>query len=116
MPPGLAPAPIDGYLARRRRARRRSRLRRLDNVVGNPAVSFLADHYDEDCTDLVGASPWQRPGRPLPGRRPQAQAALRAHYPQYAECPRPARLGRRGRAVVRLGRHLTKPYLPFMPA
>jgi PPOX class probable F420-dependent enzyme len=32
--------------------KRTTSLRRLDNVRGNPAVSLLVDHYDEDWTQL----------------------------------------------------------------
>jgi PPOX class probable F420-dependent enzyme len=58
-------------------------LRRLRNIAANPAVSFLADAYDEDWTRLWwvradGAATIEAPG-PVP--------ALVAKYAQYAERP-----------------------------
>jgi PPOX class probable F420-dependent enzyme len=59
-------------------------LKRLANVRENPAVSLLADHYDEDWTKLW----WVRAdgrGRVLDPAEPEAREAiekLRDRYPQ----------------------------------
>ena len=60
-------------------------LKRLRNIAANPAVSFLADGYDEDWSRLW----WVRAdGRArVLDSSPAAVAALRAKYPQYRERP-----------------------------
>ncbi len=60
------------------------RLRRLANIEGNPQVSLLVDHYDEDWTQLW----WVRADGDATicpeGRTLQAgQELLRAKYAQY---------------------------------
>ncbi|GAB2997294.1 TIGR03668 family PPOX class F420-dependent oxidoreductase [Amycolatopsis acidiphila] len=65
--------------------KRSTDLRRLRNIAANPAVSFLADGYDEDWSRLW----WVRAdgtARVL-GSDPAAIEALRAKYPQYRERP-----------------------------
>jgi PPOX class probable F420-dependent enzyme len=78
---------LDGdtvYIAVDRKPKRTTRLRRLRNVAENPAVSLLADHYDDDWAALW----WVRAdgrGRVLDGADPEAVnaiARLRARYPQ----------------------------------
>lgn len=65
-------------------------LRRLDNIRANPRVSVLADHYDDDWTQLW----WARADGHAaiwddgPARE-HALDLLAARYPQYAET-RPA--------------------------
>lgn len=59
-------------------------LKRLANVRENPAVSLLADHYDQDWTKLWWARADGR-GRVLDAVEPEARAAieeLRRRYPQ----------------------------------
>lgn len=59
-------------------------LKRLANVRANPAVSLLADHYDEDWTKLWWARADGR-GRVLDPAEPEAGQAieqLRRRYPQ----------------------------------
>ena len=61
------------------------RLRRLANVAANPAVSLLADHYDEDWSALW----WVRAdgqGRVLEDA-PAAIALLAERYEQYRAAP-----------------------------
>ncbi|GAA5168227.1 MULTISPECIES: TIGR03668 family PPOX class F420-dependent oxidoreductase [Amycolatopsis] len=65
--------------------KRSTDLKRLRNIAANPAVSFLADGYDEDWTRLW----WVRAdghARVLDAD-PAAVAALRAKYPQYRDHP-----------------------------
>jgi PPOX class probable F420-dependent enzyme len=62
-------------------------LRRLANIAQNPAVSFLADGYDEDWSKLW----WVRAdgeARVLPeASRAEPVSWLRAKYAQYAQRP-----------------------------
>ena len=73
------------YSAIDEKPKRSRELRRLRNIAENPAVTFLADHYDEDWSRLG----WLR----LDGRAEilregaefeSALRALRARYVQYA--------------------------------
>lgn len=69
--------------------KRTTRLRRLDNVAANPAVSFLVDHYDDDWSRLwwVRADGAGRVVSDFGPDAPAALAALCARYPQYQERP-----------------------------
>lgn len=63
-------------------------LRRLRNIAANPAVTFLADHYDEDWTRLW----WVRADGFAtvltgPAERAEPVAWLSAKYPQYGDHP-----------------------------
>lgn len=63
-------------------------LTRLANIAKNPAVSVLADHYDEDWSRLW----WVRAdGTAVVGTDPagiaRVAAALAEKYPQYLESP-----------------------------
>ncbi|NIH80375.1 TIGR03668 family PPOX class F420-dependent oxidoreductase [Amycolatopsis viridis] len=60
-------------------------LQRLANITANPAVSFLADAYDEDWTRLW----WSRADgtATVVESAPDAVALLRAKYDQYARNP-----------------------------
>jgi PPOX class probable F420-dependent enzyme len=76
------------YWAVDRKPKRSERLRRLDNLEGNPAVEFVVDGYDEDWRWLwwVRASGTGR----LVGsneERSNALAVLRSKYPQYGSEP-----------------------------
>jgi PPOX class probable F420-dependent enzyme len=76
------------YTAVDRKPKRGSRLQRLDNIRGNPAVSILIDHYQEDWTKLW----WVRiDGRAQleEGEVEEAIALLRSKYRQYAKEPPP---------------------------
>jgi PPOX class probable F420-dependent enzyme len=67
--------------------KRTRNLKRLANIAADPRVSVLADHYDEDWTQLW----WVRAdglARVAEGSA-EAVAALRARYPQYRETPPP---------------------------
>jgi PPOX class probable F420-dependent enzyme len=72
------------YSAVDAKPKRTTRLRRLANVVENPAVSLLVDHYEDDWDRLW----WVRAdgrGRVLGADDPEAVAAvalLQARYPQ----------------------------------
>jgi PPOX class probable F420-dependent enzyme len=65
-----------------------SRLRRVRNLLANPRVAVVVDHYDEDWTRL-GYVLWTGTARLLEAgaEAVQARAALRAKYPQYRAGP-----------------------------
>ncbi|MTD56434.1 TIGR03668 family PPOX class F420-dependent oxidoreductase [Amycolatopsis sp. RM579] len=65
--------------------KRSTNLRRLRNIAANPAVSFLADGYDEDWSRLwwVRADGVAR----ILASAPSAVEALQAKYSQYREHP-----------------------------
>lgn len=65
--------------------KRSTNLRRLRNIAENPAVSFLADGYDEDWSRLW----WVRADgtAEILESSPSAVAALQAKYPQYRARP-----------------------------
>jgi PPOX class probable F420-dependent enzyme len=58
-------------------------LRRLDNIVRNPAVCFLADGYDEDWSRLW----WVRADGVATVEQNTAIGALQKKYRQYREHP-----------------------------
>src|SRR6266566_6815365 len=63
------------------------RLKRVRNILENPAVSFLIDHYSEDWSRLSytlvsGTASLEEPGRP---HHTAAIPLLREKYPQYRE-------------------------------
>ncbi len=72
------------YSAVDAKPKRTTKLRRLANVIDNPAVSLLVDHYEDDWDALW----WVRAdgrGRVLEGDQPEAREAidrLRERYPQ----------------------------------
>ena len=83
---------LDGdtlYTAVDAKPKRTQRLQRLTDVARNPAVSLLADHYDDDWSTLW----WARldgDARVLePGGRGHARAValLAARYAQYRDRP-----------------------------
>ena len=60
-------------------------LRRIRNILANPRVALTVDHYEEDWTKIgylliIGTAGVIETG----GERPEALAALRAKYRQYA--------------------------------
>jgi PPOX class probable F420-dependent enzyme len=59
-------------------------LKRLRNIVENPATAFVADRYDEDWSRL-GWIMLRGPAEILTGgpEHDRAQALLRSRYPQY---------------------------------
>jgi PPOX class probable F420-dependent enzyme len=59
-------------------------LKRLKNLIENPAAAFVVDRWDEDWTRL-GWVMLRGPAEILDGgtEHDQAQALLRARYPQY---------------------------------
>ncbi len=77
------------YSAVDAKPKRTRALRRLANVAANPRVAVLADHYEEDWSELW----WVRAdgtGRILDAREPEARDALgllAGRYPQYRETP-----------------------------
>ena len=75
------------YSAVDAKPKRHGRLRRLANIAHESRVSLLADHYEEDWTQLW----WVRAdgrARVLPDA-PEALAALAGKYPQYRRTPPP---------------------------
>ena len=86
---------VDGetiYSAVDGKPKRTTELRRLANVVANPAVSVLVDHYDDDDWTALRWARADGAGRVLPPEHPQARAAvdlLVAKYRQHAR-ERPA--------------------------
>lgn len=78
------------YTAVDHKPKRTTRLRRLDNVVANPRVSVLADHYDEQDWSALW---WVRADGVArivasndPGRA-GVSALLKARYEQYRRRP-----------------------------
>ena len=68
-----------------------TRLKRLRNIAGNPAVALLADHYEDDWTALWwaradGVARLLDPGEP---EAAHARRLLAARYPQYRDAPPP---------------------------
>ena len=64
------------------------RLQRLANIEGNPAVSLLVDHYDDDWSQLWWVRAelrWQ--GDAATDRASALAAALAGRYPQYRDQP-----------------------------
>ncbi len=71
--------------------KRTTALRRLANIAADPRVALLADHYDEDWSQLWwaradGSARVVAPGDE-PALRAEALAALAARYPAYRERP-----------------------------
>ena len=60
-------------------------LKRLRNIEGNPRVTLLVDHYDDDWTKVW----WVRVdgNATVENRAPRAIELLAAKYPQYLENP-----------------------------
>jgi PPOX class probable F420-dependent enzyme len=77
------------YSAVDHKPKRSLRLRRLANVLENPAVALLADHYDEDWDALwwVRADGTGRVLDPGDDEARRAVALLRDRYAPYAERP-----------------------------
>ena len=72
------------YSAVDAKPKRTTKLRRLANVIENPAVSLLVDHYEENWDTLWWVRAEGR-GRVLEASEPEAAAAvalLQARYPQ----------------------------------
>jgi PPOX class probable F420-dependent enzyme len=71
-------------------AKRKStqRLRRLSNIEGNPKVSMLVDHYDDDWTQLwwVRADGVAEVVEAPPAGHPGIQALVQ-RFPQYRDEP-----------------------------
>src|SRR4051794_40580606 len=66
--------------------KRTTDLRRLRNIVANPSVCLMTDHYDDDWSALW----WVRAdgtARVLPHPPEDAIAALAARYPRYRREP-----------------------------
>ncbi|NYI82460.1 PPOX class probable F420-dependent enzyme [Saccharopolyspora hordei] len=65
--------------------KRTTQLRRLRNVVENPQVTVLADHYDDDWDRLWWVRADGRAEVADAPDHPDLVAALVAKYPQYRE-------------------------------
>jgi PPOX class probable F420-dependent enzyme len=82
---------VDGdsiYIAIDHKPKTTTRLKRLANITANPQVTLLADHYDDDWTQLW----WSRADGHAtvlsPGPDTAAPAArLAARYSQYQDTP-----------------------------
>ncbi len=82
---------IDGdsiYIAIDHKPKTTTRLKRLANITANPRVTLLADHYDDDWTQLW----WSRADGHAtvlsPGQATEAPVArLAARYSQYQDTP-----------------------------
>jgi PPOX class probable F420-dependent enzyme len=82
---------VDGdsvYIAIDHKPKTTTRLKRLANIAANPQVTLLADHYDDDWTQLW----WSRADGHAtvlsPGPDTAAPVArLAARYPQYQDTP-----------------------------
>jgi PPOX class probable F420-dependent enzyme len=78
------------YSAVDHKPKRTTALQRLANVAANPAVSLLADHYDDDDWDRlwwVRADGVARVVDPASDEAALAVRALQARYPQYSGRP-----------------------------
>jgi len=73
------------YIAIDHKPKSTTRLKRLANIATNPQVTLLADHYDDDWTQLW----WSRAdGHATAGPATAAVVALlAARYPQYQATP-----------------------------
>jgi PPOX class probable F420-dependent enzyme len=90
---------LDGdtlYTAVDHKPKRSPELQRLENIAANPAVSLLADHYEEDWSRLwwVRADGLARVSEPGSADHARAVELLSARYAQYRDAPE------LGRAVV----------------
>jgi PPOX class probable F420-dependent enzyme len=67
------------------------RLRRLTNIAANPAVTLLADHYEDDWSALwwVRADGTARVIEPAEPEAARARGLLAARYAQYRDAPPP---------------------------
>jgi PPOX class probable F420-dependent enzyme len=79
---------VDGWIvsAVDHKPKRHERLRRLDDIESTGTATVLADHYDDDWTQLW----WVRVrghAEVARGGDDTATAALAAKYPQYRERP-----------------------------
>jgi PPOX class probable F420-dependent enzyme len=80
---------LDGdtiYSAVDPKPKRTTDLKRLRNVVANPQVSLLADHYADDDWDVLWWARADGTGRVLEASE-RARELLRARYAQYADAP-----------------------------
>jgi PPOX class probable F420-dependent enzyme len=89
------------YTAVDHKPKRSPELQRLANIAANPAVSVLADRYDEDWSQLwwVRADGLAHVADPGSDDHARAVELLSARYPQYRDAPQ---LGRA--IVVAIGR------------
>ena len=80
---------LDGdtvYSAVDAKPKRTTDLKRLRNVVENPRVALLADHYADDDWDALWWARADGTGRVLVSS-PEAVALLRRRYAQYRDTP-----------------------------
>ena len=80
---------LDGdtvYSAVDAKPKRTTDLKRLRNVVENPRVALLADHYADDDWDALWWARADGTGRVLESA-PEAVALLRERYAQYRDTP-----------------------------
>jgi PPOX class probable F420-dependent enzyme len=78
------------YSAVDHKPKRTTALRRLANVVANPAVTLLVDHYDDEDWQALWWVRVDGVGRVVPPEQPEAREAvalLTAKYGQHRERP-----------------------------
>ena len=82
---------VDGdtvYFAVDHKPKRTERLQRLVNIAAEPRVALLADHYEDDWSQLWWARADGRAREVAdPGERERALELLAQRYPQYRERP-----------------------------
>jgi PPOX class probable F420-dependent enzyme len=76
------------YIAIDHKPKTTTQLKRLANIAANPLVTLLADHYDDDWTQLWWSRADGQATVLAPGPDTQAPVALlAARYPQYQDTP-----------------------------
>ena len=87
VPITFAPAGDEILTAVDHKPKRTTRLRRLENIAGNPRVSVLADHYEDDWSKLwwVRADGTARVVEPEAPEHDAAVARLAERYEQYRD-------------------------------
>jgi PPOX class probable F420-dependent enzyme len=76
------------YIAIDHKPKTTTQLKRLANIAANPKVTLLADHYDDDWTQLWWSRADGQATVLAPGPDTQAPVALlAARYPQYQDTP-----------------------------
>jgi PPOX class probable F420-dependent enzyme len=76
------------YIAIDHKPKTTTQLKRLANIAANPGVTLLADHYDDDWTQLWWSRADGQAAVLAPGPDTRAPVVLlAARYPQYRDTP-----------------------------